>query len=167
MPVSDLRPRPTCPQGALVATPEDATTIGFFGSPGRHGSVAYTHDQERAMERLYGYDLDGWEKRAASEAIEAHAEACAEYEDRRRKASAYEAARMQPPKPADPKGAAYFQRGGDSMHMLRHAEADGVRMVALIARYVEPGDDPVRLLARLLMDAGYDVQVNPEWVEGA
>lgn len=119
------------------------------------------------MERLYGYDLDGWAKRAAAEATEAHAEAMAEYEERRRKARGWEAERLRPPKPADPEGAAYFQRGGDSMHMLRHAEADGVRMVALIARYVEPGDDPVRLLARLLMDAGYDVHVDPDWVEGA
>ena len=46
---------------------------------------------------------------------------------------------------------------GDQRSMMRRAVQDGLRMVAWMAKHCEPGEDPVRKLARLVEDAGYDL----------
>jgi len=38
------------------------------------------------------------------------------------------------------------------------AEAQGSRMVAFVAKFLEKGEDPVQWLSGLLYDAGYDVE---------
>jgi hypothetical protein len=40
---------------------------------------------------------------------------------------------------------------------FRHASSDGLRCMALIAQFVEPGEDPALLLAQVLNEAGFDV----------
>lgn len=59
-----------------------------------------------------------------------------------------------------------FSTAGDTLHCLRHAEADGLRMIALIARFIEPGHDPVCAVARLLQHAGYDLTTGWEQDDG-
>lgn len=41
--------------------------------------------------------------------------------------------------------------------MARYAEHDGLRIVAWLSRYTEPGEDPMKALIRLLMDSGIDI----------
>ena len=51
---------------------------------------------------------------------------------------------------------------------LRLAQRDGMRMVAWLSEYLEAGEDPVKMLVRLVMETGYDV--DPEdaaWAEEA
>lgn len=55
---------------------------------------------------------------------------------------------------------------GDLRNLFRHAEADGLRLSAYIARFVEPGQDPVQVLHGLLLDAGCDVGAWDESEEG-
>lgn len=50
-----------------------------------------------------------------------------------------------------------LQSGAD-FALFRHAEQDGLRVVAVLARCLESGADPVRLVLGLLADAGYNVQ---------
>lgn len=50
-----------------------------------------------------------------------------------------------------------LQRAAAELNTLRQARVDGLRMAAVLGRFLEPGQDPVRLLVELLGEAGYDV----------
>jgi hypothetical protein len=58
-----------------------------------------------------------------------------------------------------------FTQAGTDRNVMRHAEFDGLRMVAWLAQYVEPGQDPLRTLVQLAVEAGIDV--TPEDVDWA
>ena len=46
---------------------------------------------------------------------------------------------------------------GATRNMLRHAEADGLRMVAWFARFIPPGEDPLKYLVQLVAERGWDI----------
>lgn len=52
-----------------------------------------------------------------------------------------------------------LQAGADR-NMLRHAECDGLRLLAWIAKFVEAGEDPVKVLINMAVEAGYTVDPN-------
>jgi hypothetical protein len=58
-----------------------------------------------------------------------------------------------------------FVQAGTDRNVMRHAEFDGLRMMAWLAQYVEPGQDPLRTLVQLAIEAGIDVM--PEDVDWA
>jgi hypothetical protein len=49
-----------------------------------------------------------------------------------------------------------MQAGADR-NMVRHAESDGIRLIAWLAKYVPEGEDPLKTLVQLAVDAGWDV----------
>jgi hypothetical protein len=58
-----------------------------------------------------------------------------------------------------------LQAGADR-NLFRHAEADGLRVLAWLSRYTEPGQDPLKVLVGLAVEAG--LNVDPEdcaWAE--
>lgn len=58
-----------------------------------------------------------------------------------------------------------LQAGADRA-MFREAELDGLRIVAWLAKYVEPGRDPMKTIVRMAIDAGFDVDPSDvEWIE--
>lgn len=64
-------------------------------------------------------------------------------------------------------GARQFQQAGADRNAARHAAADGLRLLAWLARYVDTGEDPLRTLVQLAVDAGLDVDPEDvEWSEG-
>lgn len=48
---------------------------------------------------------------------------------------------------------------GSKRNCFRHAEEDGLRAIAFIAGYLSQGEDPVKLIAQLCIDAGYDIDL--------
>jgi len=57
-----------------------------------------------------------------------------------------------------------MMQAGADRNAIRHAQEDGLRLVAWLASYLEPGEDPLRLLVRLVSRAGYDVGAEDfEW----
>jgi|OM-RGC.v1.028187788 hypothetical protein len=56
-----------------------------------------------------------------------------------------------------------FVAAGNFRNLMRHASHDGLRVIAYMARFLEPGEDPVRFIGQLLMDAGFDVPNDVEW----
>lgn len=58
-----------------------------------------------------------------------------------------------------------FIQAGTDRNVMRLAEFDGLRMMAWLAQYVEPGQDPLRTLVQLAIEAGIDVM--PEDVDWA
>ena len=63
-------------------------------------------------------------------------------------------------------GMSTFARSGSLLQLFRHVECDGLRVMAALAPHLERGEDPVRLVLRGLVAMGYDVMVDPEWVDG-
>lgn len=60
-----------------------------------------------------------------------------------------------------------FMQAGADRNMFRHASSDGLRMVAWIAKYCEPEEDPVKVLIRMASDAGLDVDPSDfSWASG-
>lgn len=57
-------------------------------------------------------------------------------------------------------------QAGNDRNTLRHAECDGLRLLAWIAAYMPPNEDPMKVLIQLASDAGWDVDsVDVEWSE--
>ena len=47
--------------------------------------------------------------------------------------------------------------------IVRCAERDGLRVMAVIARFLEKGQDPVKFVVQLLLEAGCDIGDLGEW----
>jgi len=60
--------------------------------------------------------------------------------------------------PEKDKGDALFEAGA-FRNMARFAEVDGIRLVAFLAKFCEPGKDPLSLVKVLMSEAGYDVSL--------
>jgi len=58
-----------------------------------------------------------------------------------------------------------LMEAGMLLSLFRHAGHDGARLMAVLAKWCEPGQDPVKVLVGLLDDAGYDVGGLAEWTE--
>ena len=60
-----------------------------------------------------------------------------------------------------------FHQAGADRNLIRHANLDGLRLVAWLAKFVDEGKDPLAFLVRVMLDAGYDVDIEDTmWVEG-
>lgn len=64
-------------------------------------------------------------------------------------------------------GANALLRAGDTVNILRHAEADGMRLVAWISKLCEGSEDPLKVLVRMAVEAGFDVDAQDvDWANG-
>ena len=132
----------------------------------RYGSVCFTADQMRALKALYGYDdaVDEAAQRAATKAAQAnyevrHAEWVKSLPHEGSKAWVRRPEEPQPPK--SPMAGLKFLREGSERNLFRHVEVDGLRVMAFLAPFLEPDEDPVVAVAKLAQAAGWDVQ--PWW----
>ena len=143
--------------GSIAATPASAGMIDLLGSPMRYASVALSSDEWRAIQRLYRYTREAPHVRPP-EPVDPGAQAS--WQDKQAYKSKMDAWRgWEDPMPL-------MQAGADN-NALRHAACDGMRLLAWLARHVEPGKDPVQELVRLAVDAGWDVDpCDVEWAQG-
>lgn len=149
--------------GSLCSTPSAADSIALLGGQ-RHESVAFSRDECSALQRLYGVDTARAEKEARAFAEAAHQEAMVAHKAAMAKRNPWE---YQPPPPTlQADSTAAWAVAGAGRNLFRHAEADGLRMVAAMSRFLQPGDDPVRVLVSLMADAGWDVREDPDWYNG-
>lgn len=58
-----------------------------------------------------------------------------------------------------------MQAAGDWQDLGRRVQRDGLRAIALISQYCELGDDPVKVLAGMARDCGYDIGCLSEWID--
>lgn len=54
--------------------------------------------------------------------------------------------------------------GRDDLTSCRLASRDGMRIMAMLARHLAPGEDPVKLVAKMAIEYGLDLAVDPDWV---
>lgn len=50
-----------------------------------------------------------------------------------------------------------LHEAGDNRNVFRYTNHDGLRVMALLSKYLEPNEDPVTFIAQALADAGFDV----------
>lgn len=56
-----------------------------------------------------------------------------------------------------------LMEAGATRNMLRRTQHDGVCVMAVLAKHLEPDEDPVKLVLRLLNEAGYDCSDDLDW----
>ena len=59
-------------------------------------------------------------------------------------------------------GTKVFSASGDMRGLFREVRTDGIRLMGFLARFLQRGEDPVKLVWALCIDAGYDVPPYPE-----
>lgn len=138
--------------GSTTTTPRAGVMLNLLGGV-TAGPIALTGDEFRAIKKLYGFKPEKphkkppppeppkekdfskpWEYREALQkhelALEAHA-------------------RWESPQP--------MMQAGADRNAIRHAEQDGLRLLAWLAKFITAGEDPLKSLVQLACDAGWDV----------
>jgi hypothetical protein len=158
-------PRPAITKsGSLSTTPRAGALVLLLGGF-RTGPVSLNQDELRALRALYGHVVEQpWKKPAPPEPPPDLPGTFSpqEKQDHDRALWAHKVDMEAHSKWKDPSA---FHQAGSDRNLARDMEADGLRMVAWIARYLVPGEDPVRALVTLAVDAGWDV--DPEDVQWA
>jgi len=158
--------RPTTQNGSPCATPTDAKVIQLLGGKSTHG-VMFTTDQMQALEEFYGYDFKAASKEAIAHAKERYKSAVSAYEklmadpdipDYKKRMR-----RAPEPVPEDGGGFGEFVVAGSERNLFRAVKEDGLRVMAFLGRFLEPGQDPVKLIVQLMSEVGYDVGDHYEW----
>lgn len=142
--------------GMRAATKSDACTITLIGGRSHSAGITLTRDQWARLGKFYSYDLAP-EGEPAAPPTEPVRPAGGDYY----KLQDYERAMREWRQACarhNPQGAHKFALAGAERNLDRYIAADGVRVMALLSRFVENGQDPVALVAQLLAGAGYDTQ---------
>ena len=138
----------TAPTRMSVATPENLMSIQFLGGHMVDG-VTFTRDQHRKLLKVYGYNpadtqrlVDQYQTDLQNQALK------------------------DPKVPKfDPDEVRAFHESGSFRNIYRAITHDGLRVMAFLSQYLEPGQDPVKLVASICAEVGMDVPVDPEWYE--
>ena len=151
------RPR-TTNNACGITTPKASWVIGLLGSGIIHEGTALTKTETDSVNKLYGFTkelpnerpakpkkpdlkgLDYFAKNAAEQAYEGELKAWEAWKD-----------------------PIHFHQAGANRNVMRHVSHDGVRLVAWIAKFCDPGQDPMKVLIQMAIDAGFDV--DPEDVD--
>ena len=128
--------------------------LQLFGKSHYSGSITVTCDQMNRIRKLYGFSPEPPTKKPDPPATPQPADfkSCAEFD---RAFQKWEVAVKALDKWRDPR--VLLQAGADR-NTWRHAEVDGLRLLAWIAKYTEP--DPLKALVHLACDAGWDVDLS-------
>lgn len=141
--------------GATVATPVTAALVALLGGETLR-DVALSHDQMNAVRRLYGFVPERPNQRPEPPTPPKPTDFGMVWEFERARRD-HELAMQRHASWEDPIG---LMQAGSDRNAFRHAEADGLRIVAWLAAFVERGGDPLKLVVQLAMDAGFDVDPN-------
>lgn len=152
--------RPTL-HGTTITTPKSRLSMQLLGVGVVAGSVALTRDEFGAINKLYGFKPEKPNKKPPPPKAPNREDFDTQwkYEDalKKHEAALKAHANWQDPMP--------LMQAGANRNALRHAESDGLRLLAWLARFVPEGEDPLKTLVQAALDAGWDV--NPDDVEWA
>lgn len=159
------RPR-TRNYGAIVTTPLSADIIALLGPDLSSGGVVLTRSESDAIRQLYGYKEEEVTERPPEPIPPKPPDPSAGPEDAktyRQLKDKYDREMANWRKWEDPLP---LMRAGAVRNAIRHAEADGLRLLAWIAKYVPPGGDPLKTLVQCVVDSGFDVSSQDfNWAE--
>jgi len=131
-----------------------------------HNGLALSHDEVRHLEKVYGFSK-GYDKALVEEmrlsyeaSLARHAEAIQTYRDWKKsphpRTPGYMKEPGKPPQEPDYEGAVKLSKAGAFRNLMRFAETDGLRVMAVLAPFLETEQDPLQLVAYLLGEAGFD-----------
>ena len=139
--------------GSYVTTPRTAAMMTLLGAGLQAGGIMLGRDEVKALAKLYGFKPEKPQERPPKPERQPDPEGTSAWE-RREADRRHEAAVAAWKAWTDP--SEFYQAGADR-NMIRHAEHDGLRLIAWLAKYVPEGEDPLKTLIQLAVDAGYDV----------
>ncbi len=153
--------------GRRVATPNDEALLRLHGGGLRHEDVVVTDGQLCAIRTLYGFYVEppGQKPPAPVPPVKptARFESSKDAYAYERTVEEYKRAKDGWDRWSDPRK---FMQAGADLSAMRFASSDGLRMLAWIARFIEPGADPVKTLIQLATDAGWDIDPDDvRWAE--
>ncbi len=148
-----LQNRPTTKMGSLVSTPSAKFANELLGGGMVYQGVHWTQSEVDRLRKLYEYKVERPNKKPAPPVAPKRSDFNSDW-DYRSAVSRHEDELRNHAKWQD--SIALLQAGADR-NMARYAEHDGLRIVAWLSRYAEPGEDPMKALIRLLMDSGIDI----------
>lgn len=123
-----------------ITTPRNSEILGLIGGGLVHEGLALTNDEVRALRKLYGYD----------EPRKPLLEEKPSYGSRDKSQKVED-----------------FHQAGADRNLIRHAQLDGLRLVAWLAKFVDKDEDPLAFLVSVMADSGMDVDIEDiEWVHG-
>lgn len=169
-------------------TPMTATITKLLGHAVRQEGVGFSKTQDKNLRKFYGFS-DEEDIRVAEQTL---ADAQAKYKEKLSdweeanktapRTPEYKAAwsdynekwdpkfgrhrdyAVDKPEPPDGISSLPWLRAGSTVNVYRWVQRDGLRVMAFLARYLEKGQDPVKLVAQLCIEAGYDVPDDHDWI---
>jgi hypothetical protein len=157
-----MRNRPTATDARTnarfgISAPSQRVSIELLGPALSHGSVTISRDEYRQLCRLYGFVPEKPNERPPEPAPLDPKASWKEESEHKARMNAWKA--WKDPRP--------FHQAGADRNLMRHAEADGLRIVAWLAKHVPPGEDPLKTLVQMASQAGWDVDpVDVAWADG-
>lgn len=134
----------------------------LLGSGLTSGPVAMTRDEFAAVKKLYGFKQEKPNEKPPPPPAPKREDFDApwKYQDA---VSKHEQALKNHAKWEDPRP---FMQAGADRNAMRYAEADGLRLLAWLAKYIPAGEDPLKHLVQAAVDTGWDVDpADVEWAE--
>ena len=159
--------RPTTKKGSsTVTTPLSATVIELLGHGLSSGGVTLSRSESRAITELYGYKAEKPSNRPPEPTAPTPPGPSSGPDDAReyrRLMEKYDGAMVNWRKWQDPLP---LMQAGAARNAIRDAQVDGLRLLAWIAKYVEPGRDPLKTLVQFADEAGMPVsEEDVEWAD--
>jgi hypothetical protein len=146
-----------------TATPHDRELIALLGGETFEG-IAFTPDQLRALRRFYGFS-DAVSRQSLEDVREAHERAQTKQMADLAKLPSYRRHAGSGPVEFDEPAIKRWIKTGENTNLFRRTRDDGLRLMAFLAKHLEPGEDPVKVIIELFIDAGYDVKAEDvAWV---
>ena len=145
-----------------IVRPCDKTSLTLLGGVTTGNSTLITNSQYKALLKFYDFDLD-YAKKHAKYAVDSYQK---RYEADLREYQEDRTRTVREPKKPDAekvyKEHLALMEAGDRGNLWKHVEGDGQRVMAFLARHLEVGEDPVRLLENILTEVGYGMSPG-EW----
>lgn len=138
--------------GCRVTTPNAGDMIQLLGSGPVHSGFAVTKSEHRALQRLYGYTDEPPDENPPAP-VAPKREDFADNYAYDRALLAHDGAVRAHAKWKDPRE---FYQAGATRNMFRHAEADGLRIMAWLARFIPEGEDPLKHVVQAFAALGCD-----------
>lgn len=148
-----MQKRPTTKMGSMVSAPSAKFANELIGGGMVYQGVHWSQDEVKRLRKLYKYEVERPNKKP-ERPLEPQRSEFEFDSDYRRAMNMHAMAIKHHAAGTDP---VEFMQAGADRNMARYAEHDGLRIVAWLSRYTEPGEDPMKALIRLLMDSGIDI----------
>lgn len=148
-----MQKRPTTKMGSMVSAPSAKIANELLGGGMVYQRVHWSRDEVNRLRELYGYKVERPNEKPAPPSAPKRSEFRSDY-DYQSAMRRHETELENHAAWTDP---VELMQAGADRNMTRYAEHDGLRIVAWLSRYTEPGEDPMKALIRLLIDSGIDM----------